>query len=145
MGTQATDPGTRGMVQNGIHLQLLLSSLLGLRSQVWPLHCWLQECSPVHQPRSRRDRCPGLVSWAMLLHSGANLQSLVWSRTPVSHSPCASMCVCVCARACRAEMLERMYLRWAQSMGYDARVTEHSPGEGAGIKNAELEILGHFA
>lgn len=41
-----------------------------------------------------------------------------------------------------AEMLMRMYLRWAERRGYDAEVLELTPGQEAGIKSATLEISG---
>ncbi len=44
-----------------------------------------------------------------------------------------------------AEMLLRMYLRWAERRGYRTRVLDLSPGEEAGIKSATVEIAGPFA
>ncbi|KAH7280750.1 hypothetical protein KP509_36G013000 [Ceratopteris richardii] len=44
-----------------------------------------------------------------------------------------------------AEMLLRMYVRWADRQGYKARVTEKSPGEEAGIKSATVEVEGLYA
>jgi peptide chain release factor 2 len=44
-----------------------------------------------------------------------------------------------------AEMLLRMYQRWAERHGYPARLLDHQPGEEAGIKDATLEIDGEFA
>jgi peptide chain release factor 2 len=44
-----------------------------------------------------------------------------------------------------AEMLLRMYLRWAELHGYEAIVTDRLEGEGAGIKSATLEINGENA
>jgi len=41
-----------------------------------------------------------------------------------------------------AEMLLRMYLRWAERNGFDAVVTDRLEGEGAGIKSATIEIDG---
>jgi peptide chain release factor 2 len=41
-----------------------------------------------------------------------------------------------------AEMLLRMYLRWAERMGFSAVVTDRQEGEGAGIKSATIEING---
>ncbi len=43
-----------------------------------------------------------------------------------------------------AEMLLRMYLRWAERSGYQTEVLEVIPGEEAGIKNALVEIKGKF-
>jgi peptide chain release factor 2 len=44
-----------------------------------------------------------------------------------------------------AEMLMRMYLRWAERKGFSATVTDLSPGEGAGIKSATLRVEGENA
>lgn len=44
-----------------------------------------------------------------------------------------------------AEMLLRMYLRWAEQRGYSAAVTEVSEGEVAGIKSATVMISGEYA
>lgn len=41
-----------------------------------------------------------------------------------------------------AEMLLRMYLRWAESRGYQAEVLDTSLGEEAGIKSAVVELSG---
>jgi len=44
-----------------------------------------------------------------------------------------------------AEMLERMYLRWAEKAGITATITERSNGEEAGIKTSVIEMSGPFA
>ncbi|MBI3683270.1 MAG: peptide chain release factor 2 [Acidobacteria bacterium] len=44
-----------------------------------------------------------------------------------------------------AEMLLRMYLRWAERHGFEAVVTDRLEGEGAGIKSATFEINGENA
>ncbi|HRJ06566.1 MAG TPA: peptide chain release factor 2 [Candidatus Saccharibacteria bacterium] len=44
-----------------------------------------------------------------------------------------------------AEMLERMYLRWAEKSGMNVTTAERSTGEEAGIKTSVLEISGPFA
>ncbi len=41
-----------------------------------------------------------------------------------------------------AEMLLRLYLRWAERHGFPATVTDRLEGEGAGIKSATVEIGG---
>ncbi len=41
-----------------------------------------------------------------------------------------------------AEMLLRMYLRWAERHGYESVITDLLEGEGAGIKSATVEING---
>lgn len=41
-----------------------------------------------------------------------------------------------------AEMLLRMFLRWAERNKYEAIVTDRQEGEGAGIKSATIEING---
>ena len=43
-----------------------------------------------------------------------------------------------------ANMLLRMYLRWAEQHDYKAEVLDVSPGEEAGIKSAILEIKGDY-
>lgn len=43
------------------------------------------------------------------------------------------------------EMLERMYLRWAERSGMNASVIERSTGEEAGIKSVVIDISGPFA
>lgn len=44
-----------------------------------------------------------------------------------------------------AQMLERMYLRWADKAGMKTEVIEESAGEEAGIKSATLSISGPYA
>jgi peptide chain release factor 2 len=44
-----------------------------------------------------------------------------------------------------AEMLLRMYLRWAEMNGYTARIIDISSDEEAGIKQATVEISGQWA
>jgi peptide chain release factor 2 len=44
-----------------------------------------------------------------------------------------------------ANMLLRMYQRWAESRGWEVEVTDALPGEGAGIKSATLLISGENA
>ena len=44
-----------------------------------------------------------------------------------------------------ANMLLRMYLRWADKHGFDATIIELSEGEVAGIKGATLHIKGEYA
>jgi peptide chain release factor 2 len=44
-----------------------------------------------------------------------------------------------------AEMLMRMYIRWAERRGYTVSVLDMSEGEEAGIKGAVLEIKGDYA
>lgn len=43
------------------------------------------------------------------------------------------------------EMLERMYLRWAERSGFPATIVERSAGEEAGVKTSVIEIAGSFA
>ena len=44
-----------------------------------------------------------------------------------------------------AEMLMRMYLRWAERKNFKAKIIDESRGAEAGIKSAALEISGSFA
>jgi peptide chain release factor 2 len=44
-----------------------------------------------------------------------------------------------------AQMLMRMYLRWAEKRGYQTEVIELSPGEEAGIKSVLIEVKGDYA
>ena len=43
-----------------------------------------------------------------------------------------------------AEMLLRMYLRWAESRGYKSEITDYQAGEEAGIKSATFLVRGEF-
>ena len=44
-----------------------------------------------------------------------------------------------------AEMILRMYLRWAESHGFESEVIEASAGEVAGIKSATIRVAGDYA
>ncbi len=44
-----------------------------------------------------------------------------------------------------AEMLLRMYLRWAERSGYETVITDRLDGEGAGIKSVTFEVNGEGA
>ena len=44
-----------------------------------------------------------------------------------------------------AEMLSRMYQRWAESRGWEVEVTDALPGEGAGLKSVTMLIQGENA
>lgn len=44
-----------------------------------------------------------------------------------------------------AEMLLRMFLRWAEKRGFKTELIEVSPGEVAGIKSATVEVTGEYA
>jgi len=44
-----------------------------------------------------------------------------------------------------AEMLMRMYLRWAEQQGFKSEINDYLDGEEAGIKSATFTITGEFA
>ena len=44
-----------------------------------------------------------------------------------------------------AQMLERMYLRWADQHGYKTEILDETPGEEAGIKSVTIAVNGKFA
>lgn len=44
-----------------------------------------------------------------------------------------------------AEMLERMYLRWAEKQGIETRQIERSSGDEAGLKTSVIEFVGPYA
>jgi len=44
-----------------------------------------------------------------------------------------------------AQMLLRMYLRWAESKGFKARIIDSLPGEEAGLKSATFTLAGSYA
>jgi peptide chain release factor 2 len=44
-----------------------------------------------------------------------------------------------------AEMLLRMYTRWAEARGYQVQIVDQSDGDEAGIKSATLEVRGPYA
>ena len=44
-----------------------------------------------------------------------------------------------------AEILLRMYLRWAERRGYKAEINDYQPGEGAGVKSVTVTISGDYA
>lgn len=44
-----------------------------------------------------------------------------------------------------AEMLMRMYLRWAERQGFETVMNDYQPGDEAGIKSATFSVSGQFA
>ena len=44
-----------------------------------------------------------------------------------------------------ADMVQRMYLRWAESHGYETEILDFTPGEEAGIKSTTIAVNGPYA
>ena len=44
-----------------------------------------------------------------------------------------------------AEMMQRMYLRWAETRGYGSEILSHTEGEEAGIKSVTISVAGRYA
>ncbi len=44
-----------------------------------------------------------------------------------------------------ADMLQRMYLRWAEDQGFTTEILDSTPGEEAGIKSATIAVGGRYA
>ncbi len=44
-----------------------------------------------------------------------------------------------------ADMLLRMYLRWAERQGFKTEMYDYQPGEEAGIKSATFSVIGQYA
>ena len=44
-----------------------------------------------------------------------------------------------------AEMLMRMYLRWAEKRGFDLEIADYQAGDEAGVKSATFLVNGHYA
>jgi len=44
-----------------------------------------------------------------------------------------------------AEMIQRMYLRWAESRGFETQILDLTPGEEAGIKSVTIAVNGQYA
>ena len=44
-----------------------------------------------------------------------------------------------------AEMLLRLYLRWAERRGYKTELADLQPGDGGGIKSATITVEGDYA
>ena len=44
-----------------------------------------------------------------------------------------------------AEMLLRMYIRWAERKGYKVSLVDRLDGDGAGIKSATVEVIGKYS
>lgn len=79
----------------------------------------IQELETTSVLNKTEDRKPALLS----IHPGAGgLESQDW-----------------------AQILLRMYMRWIERMEYKSKVLDLQPGEGAGIKDATLEVHGEYA
>jgi peptide chain release factor 2 len=44
-----------------------------------------------------------------------------------------------------ADMLLRMYLRWAERQGFQTVLNDYQPGEEAGLKSATFSVTGEYA
>jgi peptide chain release factor 2 len=44
-----------------------------------------------------------------------------------------------------AEMVQRMYLRWAEKRGFETEILDLTPGEEAGIKSTTISVTGPYA
>src|SRR5256885_1415930 len=44
-----------------------------------------------------------------------------------------------------AQMLQRLYTRWAERSGYTVELVDEDPNEEAGIRSATLRIVGDYA
>ncbi len=44
-----------------------------------------------------------------------------------------------------AEMLFRMYTRWIEDRGYKYKIIDYQKGEGAGLKDVTMEVMGDYA
>lgn len=44
-----------------------------------------------------------------------------------------------------AEMIQRMFLRWAESRGFQTEILDMTPGEEAGIKSVTIAVSGRYA
>src|SRR5688572_31975838 len=44
-----------------------------------------------------------------------------------------------------AEMLMRMYLRWAEKSDFKTKILDYQDGEGAGIKSTTINVIGEYA
>lgn len=44
-----------------------------------------------------------------------------------------------------ADMLKRMYLRWAEKNGYQCEIVEETPNEEAGIRSSTIRVVGDYA
>ena len=44
-----------------------------------------------------------------------------------------------------AEMLLRMYLRWAERKGFETKIIDFQPGDEAGVKSVTMTVEGHYA
>lgn len=44
-----------------------------------------------------------------------------------------------------AEMLLRMYLRWCETKGFDAEITDYQAGDEAGVKSVSVHVKGDYA
>jgi peptide chain release factor 2 len=78
--------------------------------------------------------------------SAAETQSLLSGETDVNNAICSIQAGAGGTDAQDfAQMLLRMYLRWAERKGFKAEVLDEQPGSEAGIKSATFRIEGEYA
>lgn len=100
----------------------------------------VREGEPVHGELEReiaglREFCDGLESRTLLSSETDPLNAIVTVHPGAGGTESQDW----------AEMLMRMYLRWAEKGGYKTEMNDYQDGEEAGIKSATFTITGEYA